>query len=93
MSNDYANWLEKNGFTFGINTPHFNYAYADHRDGKQYRRICIVLSVDEMEIYSNRDGWVSYISKLAQEQLLNDVFQFNVARTTAENMMLPPVVI
>lgn len=87
MSGEYENWLTRQGYTIAIEKPYFNYAYLDHQDGKQYRRICIVLSAAEMEVYSNRDRWIAYIVKLARYQLLNDVFQFNVALMSVEELI------
>lgn len=88
MTGDYESWLERNGYGTDLSSeetsPHFHYAYADHKDGTQYRRVRIVLNAAELEPYGNRDKWVLYIVKLATSQLLNEVFQYNAAKNKVD---------
>jgi len=72
----YENWLGDN-YSVLINGPYAHYAFSEHRDGHQIRRLRVVFSADVMERSGGRGEWLSYVVKLASQRLLNNVFQYN----------------
>jgi hypothetical protein len=85
-SKDYESWLTDDYFV-EINERHFHYAYANHHDGRQYRRLRLEIPASNLESYSDRDNWLQFITKLATYQLFNDVFQYNSARSKMEQYL------
>jgi hypothetical protein len=85
-SKDYESWLPDDYFV-EINERHFHYAYANHHDGRQYRRLKLEIPASYLESYSDRDNWLQFITKLATAQLFNDVFQYNSARSKMEQYL------
>lgn len=80
---NYDQWLA-NEYCIAIDEPHFHYAFTNHSDGKQYRRLRIVLAASELETDCNRGYWLRFIASLATNQLLNGIFQYNVVRSRLE---------
>lgn len=83
---DYESWLPDDYFV-EINERHFHYAYANHHDGMQFRRLRLAIPASNLESYSDRGNWLQFITKLASAQLLNDVFQYNSARSKMEQYL------
>jgi hypothetical protein len=86
IKGDYDKWLNSKGYSVVINTPLFHYAYARHRDGNQFRRVCITLPANAIEIHEKREEWVQLIVDQASKCLLNDQYQYNVAKERAERL-------
>ena len=84
---DYASWLPDD-YIVEINEQHFHYAYANHHDGRQYRRLRLAIPASNLESYSDRGNWLQFITKLATAQLLNDVFQYNSAKAKMEQYLV-----
>jgi hypothetical protein len=87
MKADYIKWLNRNGFTIVHDAPCFNYAYSDHHDENQYRRICIDLPADALEIHNRRAQWIELAVDLASKRMLNEQFQFNVTKDKVERLI------
>jgi hypothetical protein len=86
MKGDYDNWLNRNDYSIVYNTPFFHYAYANHRDGNQYRRVRITIPADVMEVHEKREEWIQLIVDQAGRCLLNDQYQYNVAKEKVERL-------
>lgn len=80
----YDQWLDDDGYDVEIDESNFHYAVIDHSDGTQFRRLRLAIAVSELENYHSRDYWLRTVAKLASNQLLNGVFQYNAARARME---------
>jgi len=83
---DYAEWLGSEYFV-QLDEPYFHYALAEHTDGKQYRRLRLVLAAAEFERADRREYWLQTIGTLAIKLLSNDVFQYNAAWTNIQRSL------
>ena len=82
---DYENWLGDN-YSVLINGSYAHYAFNEHRDGHQIRRLRVVFSADVMEKSGGRSEWVSYLVKLVSQRLLNNIFQYNSIEEKMNNL-------
>lgn len=73
---DYENWLGDN-YNVLINEPYAHYAFREHRDGNQIRRLRVVFSADVIEKSGGRSERITYLVNLASQRLLSNVFQYN----------------
>jgi hypothetical protein len=77
----YEAWTAGDDCIAEISSPNFHYSYYEHTDGKQYRRLRLVLTAADLESNGGRTIFLPYVVKLVSQQLLNDVFQYNAAKT------------